>query len=64
MISDPFINNTQSNIENLALNRATLDIPTLIQYLKSPGVLLILQKKNNLSPNSLSNRIKIRVRKE
>ena len=52
MISDPFINKTQSTIENLALNRASLDIPTLIQYLKSPGVLSNIARKNNISPNS------------
>ena len=45
MISDPFINNTQSNIENLALNRANLDIATLIEYLKSQEFSLKLQKK-------------------
>ena len=61
MISDPFINEAQSNIENLALNRATLDIQTLIQYLKSPGLLSNIAKKNNISPTSLSNRVKIRV---
>ena len=61
MISDPFINEAQSNIESLALNRASLDIPTLIQYLKSPGVLSSIAKKNNISPTSLSNRINISV---
>ena len=61
MISDPFINKPQSNIENLALNRENLDIPTLIEYLRSPGVLSKIAKNNNISPNSLSNRVKIRV---
>ena len=45
MISDPFINNTKSNIENLALNRENLDIATLIEYLRSPGVLSKIAKK-------------------
>ena len=61
MISDPFLNQTQSNIENLALNRENLDIATLIEYLRSPGVLSKIAKNNNISPNSLSNRVKIKV---
>ena len=63
MISDPFINRTQSNIENLALKRSSLDIPTLIQYLKSPGVLTKIAKNNNISPTTLSRRIDINVGK-
>ena len=61
MIGDPFINNSQNHIENLALNRENLDIPTLIQYLKSPGVLSEIAKNNNISPTGLSNRVRIRV---
>ena len=61
MISDPFINNSQSNIEVLALNRENLDIATLIEYLRSPGVLYKIAKNNKISPKGLSNSVKIRV---
>ena len=63
MISDPFIKNgTQDNsIESLALNKEALDIPTLVQYLKSPGVVSNIAKNNDISPMSLINRIKISV---
>ena len=63
MISDPFINNTQTSIESLALNKATFDLPTLVQYLKSPGVLANVANKNNISPSNLSSRVRIRVGK-
>jgi len=63
MIGDPFINNTQTSIESLALNKANLDLPTLIQYLKSPGVLANVANKNNISPSSLSSRVRIGVGK-
>ena len=59
MISDPFMNKGSSTIENLALNRESFDIGTLIQYLRSPGVLSKVAIDNNISPNSLSNRVKI-----
>ena len=61
MISDPFKNNSKSNIEVLALNRINLDIATLIEYLRSPGVLNKIAKNNKISSNGLSNRVKIRV---
>ena len=63
MISDPFINNSQSNIENLALNRASLDIPYTYSILKKSWSSSNIAK-NNISPNSLSNRVKIRCWKE
>ena len=63
MISDPFTTNRNQNssLENLALNRETLDIPTLIQYLKSPGVVSNVAQNNNISPRSLTNRINISI---
>ncbi len=63
MISDPFLNNRTQNkgIEDLALNREVLDIPTLVQYLKSPGVVADIANKNNISPSSLRNRINITI---
>ena len=50
MISDPFINNrTQDDsIESLALNKEILDIPTLVQYLKSPGVVSNVAENNGI----------------
>ena len=63
MISDPFINNRTSNIgiEKLALNKESVDIPTLVQYLKSPGIVSNIAKNNNISAINLINRIKISV---
>lgn len=63
MISDPFINTRSQNnsIENLALNRESVDIPTLVQYLKSPGVVSNVAKKSGIPPISLINRIRITV---
>ena len=63
MISDPFINNRTANnsLADLALNRETLDIPTLVQYLKSPGVVTNIAAKNGISPLNLINRIKITI---
>ena len=65
MISDPIIDGNRDSssgaIENLAMNRARSDIPTLIQYLKSTKVLEEVAAQNNISPASLSSRISIRV---
>ena len=63
MISDPFIGSRTKNssIEDLALNKEILDIPTLIQYLRSPGVISNIAKKHSMSPNNLINRIRINV---
>ena len=63
MISDPFINNRTQNqsIEDLALNKEIIDIPTLVQYLRSPGVVSDVAKRNNISPMNIINRIKISV---
>ena len=63
MISDPFTNNRTRNegIEDLALNKEDLDIPTLVQYLKSPGLVSNIAKNNSISPMNLINRIKIKV---
>ena len=63
MISDPFINNrtADNSLANLALNRESLDIPTLVQFLKSPGVVSNIATKNGISPLSLINRINITI---
>ena len=63
MISDPFINNrtADNSLADLALNRETLDIPTLVQYLKSPEVVSNVAIKNGLSPLNLINTINISV---
>ena len=63
MISDPFKNSRTGNedIENLALNKEIIDIPTLIQYLKSPKLVANIAKENDIHPLNLINRIKIRV---
>ena len=63
MISDPFVNNRTQNksIEDLALNKEIIDIPTLVQYLRSPGVVSKIAIRNNISPLNLINRIKISV---
>ena len=63
MISDPFINDRSNNnsIEDLALNREAVDIPTLVQYLKSPGVVSSIAKKNGISAMNLINRINISI---
>ena len=56
MINDPFNNNRTAgdNLANLALNKESLDIPTLVQYLKSPDVISDIARKNKISPGSLS----------
>ena len=48
MISDPFINNRTRNegIEDLALNKENIDIPTLVEYLKSPGIVSDIARNN------------------
>ena len=63
MISDPFKNSRTGNedIENLALNKEIIDIPTLIQYLKSPKLVANIAKKNDINPLNLINSIDIRV---
>ena len=55
MISDPFLNNVKQNnsIEDLALNKEILDVPTLVQYLKVLELSQILQKLIMI-PNILS----------
>ena len=57
MIRDPFMGNRTNNsgIEDLALNKELLDIPTLVQYLRSPGVLSSIAKKNSISTKFLEN---------
>ena len=61
MISDPFKNSRTGNedIENLALNKEIIDIPTLIQYLKSPKLVANIAKNNDINPLNLINRIKL-----
>ena len=63
MISDPFMFNKSSsnNLADVALNREGIDIPTLIQYLKSPDVISSIAENNNLSPINLINNIQISV---
>ncbi len=66
MISDPFLSKRTQNkgIEDLALNKEVLDIPTLVQYLKSQGVVAEVAKRNNISPDSLTKRINITIPRE
>ena len=65
MISDPIIDKNREfssgSIENLAMNRESSDIPTLIQYLKSTKILEKTAKKYDLNPLALSNRLFISV---
>ena len=65
MISDPFISNRKidNSLQELALNRESLDIPTLIQYLKSPEVISNVALNNRLSPYNLINSINITIPK-
>lgn len=68
LISDPLQDDDalpkgglESQIELLALNKTTNDIPTLIELLKSPLLLEPLAKKYNLELKNLNKNLSIRI---
>ena len=66
MIRDPILDKQRDSsgsgfLEDLAVNKTSSDIPTLIQYLKSEKVLFNTAKANNMTTNSLNRQISITV---
>ena len=53
--------NEEELIEKLAKNNTNVDIPTLIEYLKSPALIRKIAKKYDYKISSLRNNIKVKT---